>query len=279
MSQPLSSAENFLLSPKTRQLTVESAMLSARAYRRANIRSSSIPDIESNIGKITALVNGYITGRLEPAFRSNYRSMKLGDVLERVERRLSALKITANKASVMAGKPDAIRNLRRSIKQNRREGVSTSTITALAGVLRTTVSWLSEGSGPEDLSNNSASVPVRGHAGAGGLIRDFCESAEPTEWVPSALPAGLHAAALEIVEDSLGPIFANWYALYDEIKLAPSDDLIGKLCVLETQDERVYLRRLNKGRGSRFNLESNRGTPMRNISVKWVAPVLSLMPR
>lgn len=95
-------------------------------------------------------------------FRSNYRlqksewhntmlSMELAGILRRIESRLKAVGLTATKASKLAGKPDSIRNIRRAVKEGRRSGVSTSTLQALAPVLKTTQGWLLTGmNGGED---------------------------------------------------------------------------------------------------------------------------------
>lgn len=70
----------------------------------------------------------------------------LDDVLERVEQRLKAVGLSAQAASLKAGlSKDAIRNMQRAVQQKGRAGVSTRTITALAPVLDTTVSWLLTG--------------------------------------------------------------------------------------------------------------------------------------
>lgn len=84
--------------------------------------------------------------------------MNLQHILTRIEKRLKAVKLSADGASIKAKRPDAIRNIRRAIKEGRR-GVSTDTIAALALVLNTTPSWLLEGKGPE-VAEPIRTVPV-----------------------------------------------------------------------------------------------------------------------
>ena len=60
--------------------------------------------------------------------------MDLPVILERIEERLRALGLSADKASRAAGKPDAIRNMQRAVKEGR-TGVNTTTVAALATVL------------------------------------------------------------------------------------------------------------------------------------------------
>ncbi|HXZ16015.1 MAG TPA: hypothetical protein VEH77_08620 [Roseiarcus sp.] len=71
--------------------------------------------------------------------------MQLDAVLERIESRLKILNMTENAASLAAGKPDAIRNLRRGVRSGSRKGISTATLAALAPVLKTTAEWLMTG--------------------------------------------------------------------------------------------------------------------------------------
>lgn len=77
-------------------------------------------------------------------------AMELADILNRIERRLQAVGLSEHAAGTAAGKPDAIRNLRRALEKDGRQGVSTATLNALAPVLRTTSVWLFAGVGRED---------------------------------------------------------------------------------------------------------------------------------
>ncbi len=73
--------------------------------------------------------------------------MDLEEVLTRIESRLSVLGLSAHAASLAAKRPDAIRNLKRAVKNGDRRGVTTETLMALAPVLKTTAAWLLEGVG------------------------------------------------------------------------------------------------------------------------------------
>ncbi len=103
----------------------------------------------STIGNYTGNVNGLFTGRSSAGARSYYRPMDLPKILARIERRLAAVELSADAASKLAGKPDAIRNLARAVKRDDRQGVSTATLNALAPVLKTTSIWLLAEAGPE----------------------------------------------------------------------------------------------------------------------------------
>lgn len=77
--------------------------------------------------------------------------MELHDILARIEHRLKVVGLSESAASKQAGKPDAVRNLRRALEKDERQGVSTATLHALAPVLQTTAVWLFAGAGPEDI--------------------------------------------------------------------------------------------------------------------------------
>jgi transcriptional regulator with XRE-family HTH domain len=70
--------------------------------------------------------------------------MKLAEINERIQERLKALKLSESRASLLAGKSDAIRNIRRR-SENVHSGTTSETIAALAPVLQCSESWLMEG--------------------------------------------------------------------------------------------------------------------------------------
>ena len=109
-------------------------------------------------------------------------SMGLAAILSRIHMRLKALNISANKASKLAGKPDAIRNLQRAVKEGRRDGISTATLTALAPILQTTEAWLLTG-------RNSDPAQSAQDAAANGSI-SYEEALAALTWSFEALELG-----------------------------------------------------------------------------------------
>lgn len=188
-----------------------------------------------------------------------------------------ALGLSADGASKAAGKPDSIRNLRRAAKSGDRQGITTATLTALAPVLRTTT-WLLEGSGAEDVEDTKASVPVWGKAGAGGEVHAFHEMTGPIGAI--SMPGEMTDAtsAVEITGESLGRLFDGWFAIYDDIRHPPTEDLLNALCIVALDDGRIFIKRLKKGRGRKFTLESNYEAPIYDVAVRWAARVKSLVP-
>lgn len=204
--------------------------------------------------------------------------MDLKKVLSRIERRLKAVNLSASAASKRAKKPDAIRNIQRAVKSGDRQGVSTATLTALAPVLHTTLPWLTDGVGLEDPSAEQKTAPVWGQAGAGGQVYGFQEGNQ-IDYISAPEGVVPGEGLIEITGNSLGPLFDRWYAVVDEVRHPPTTDLIGQLCVVGLADGSVYVKKLKKGRGKKFTLESNFDPPIYDVEVKWATKVKNLVPR
>jgi transcriptional regulator with XRE-family HTH domain len=72
----------------------------------------------------------------------NMRMTELKNVLARIEQRLKETGQKKTSASVAAGKPDAIRNIERAVKEGRYGTVTLETILALAHQLNVSPKWL-----------------------------------------------------------------------------------------------------------------------------------------
>lgn len=99
-------------------------------------------------------------------------------ILRRVEERLKALKMSADRASALARRPDAIRNLRRAVSGSGRQGVSLATLADLAVALETTLPWLLGDDGGDQTNvrggHRPISIPVVGVVAA-GVFREVIE--------------------------------------------------------------------------------------------------------
>ncbi|MDM7851839.1 LexA family protein [Pseudochrobactrum kiredjianiae] len=75
----------------------------------------------------------------------------LKDILERIDRRLLAVGLAESKAAKLAGLSDsAIRNMRRAVRNGKDQGASIKTIEAIAPILKTSSTWLLDGTGNEE---------------------------------------------------------------------------------------------------------------------------------
>jgi len=202
----------------------------------------------------------------------------VSDVMARIDRRLKKLNKSRRGASLAAG-------LNAEYLRNLAEEGSSPTLRALEKlslVLETPIPWLAEESGPEDIeqvAEAEGTIPVWGDAGAGGKIERFHVEDGPIDRIPAPPGSGPRTAAVHIRGESLGRLFDKWYAIYDEVRDPPTDDLEGELCVCETADHVVYVKKLKKYRGKRWTLESNFDAPIPNVVILWAAKVKSLVPR
>ena len=198
--------------------------------------------------------------------------------MRRIDRRLEKTGKSRRAASIAAGlNPEYLRNL-----DEDESSPSIRALKKLAPVLLTTVSWLADESGPEspdEAAENAERVPVWGHVGAGGRIERFEVDSGPTDYIPTRDGWGPKTAAVQIKGESLGRLFDRWYAIYDEVRDPPTDDLIGELCICETGDGMIYIKRLKKFRGKKWTLESNVDAPIPDVTIKWAAKVKSIVPR
>jgi phage repressor protein C with HTH and peptisase S24 domain len=125
-------------------------------------------------------------------------------------------------------------------------------------------------------------VPVVGKAGAGPngeVIFDAEESAFETITAVFSEPP-VSPKAVEVAGDSMrGIAYDGWMVVYDDEQKAPAEDLIDELCVVGLEDGRVLVKILVPGRSGFWNLESLNAATMRDVTVRWAAPVLNIIPR
>lgn len=238
---------------------------------------------DGKVGYSTAIVNGQLTGCDELTETASSPAM-LRDVVGRVERRLEAVGLSATAASKKAGlSEDAIRNMKRAAADEAgRKGVSTRTIAALAPVLKTTIGWLLDGEGPEDIGESAPArqVPVVGYVGAGSAAHYYATGQGSLDYVAAPEGASESTVATEVRGDSLGPFFDRWLCFYDDVRSPVTEDLIGHLCVVGLLDGRILVKKLQKARAPRtFHLLSQTEDPMFDVEVEWAAKVKDLRQR
>jgi transcriptional regulator with XRE-family HTH domain len=120
---------------------------------------------------------------------------------------------------------------------------------------------------------------IVGYVGAGAVAHLFSDGQGPFGEAPLPPNGTNKTVAVEIRGDSLGAVFNNWYAYYDNIQQPPAEDLLGHLCVVAIADGRVVIKKLERGTSNgRFNLGSD-SEPIYNAEVLWAARVKALMPK
>jgi Peptidase S24-like len=199
--------------------------------------------------------------------------MKLVDVLARIESRLKAVGLSAHAASLAAKRPDAIRNLKRAVKNNDRRGITTETLMTLAPVLKTTAAWLLEGVG-DPASGNL--VRVVGQIGAGAEIRpDFEQlSPESSYEIEVPFPVSTDAIAFKVEGDGMWPRYDPGDVIICWRQGTNAEDLIGWEAAVKTADGKRYLKRIQRGAASgTFDLESHNAAPIRSVRIEWAAEI------
>jgi phage repressor protein C with HTH and peptisase S24 domain len=203
--------------------------------------------------------------------------MELEDVLARVESRLAALGLSAHAASLAAKKPDAIRNLRRAVKNGDRRGITTETLVALAPVLKTTAAWLLEGVGGPEPGNL---VKILGRIGAGAEILPEFEQI-PAEGlfeitVPFSIPEDSIAFAVE--GESMWPRYDSGDVIICWRQSEDAANVVGREAAVRTRDGRRYLKRVRRGVvAGTYDLESHNAAPIRNVEIVWAAAIQAVV--
>ncbi|MGQ0446194.1 MAG: S24 family peptidase [Beijerinckiaceae bacterium] len=197
--------------------------------------------------------------------------MKLEDILARIEGRLLALGLSAHAASRAANRPDAIRNLKRALKNHDRRGITTETLVALAPVLQTTAAWLLEGVG-DPASGNL--VRVVGRIGAGAEIQPELEQNSPEGLydIEVPFPVSAEAIAFEVEGNSMWPRYDPGDVIICGRKVSNAEDFIGWEAAVATADGKRYLKRIQRGAaGGTFDLEGHNAAPIRGVRLAWAA--------
>jgi SOS-response transcriptional repressor LexA len=90
-----------------------------------------------------------------------------------------------------------------------------------------------------------------------------------------------NTVAVEIRGESLGSFFDRWIIFYDDVRRPVTPDLIGKLCVVGTEDGRVLVKKLRRSKthGRLYHLESQTEAPIFDVAVEWAARVKLMAPQ
>lgn len=203
--------------------------------------------------------------------------MELEDVLARVESRLRALGLSAHAASLAAKKPDAIRNLRRAVKNGDRRGITTETLVALAPVLKTTAAWLLEGMGDPTTGNL---VKVVGRIGAGAEILPEFEQIPADGLFEISVPFSIpeDSIAFEVEGESMWPRYDSGDVIVCRRHSEDVEAVVGREAAVRTRDGRRYLKRVRRGAtAGTYDLESHNAAPIRGIEIAWASAVQAVV--
>lgn len=146
-----------------------------------------------------------------------------------------------------------------------------------ARVYRVRWEWILEGEGSP--TGKTEEARLVGYVEGAGQVRLYDDGQLRTvELPPGGNPT---TVAIEIRGGSMrGIADSGWLFYFDEERRPPTDELLGKLCVLELDNGDVLIRTLQPGRKkNRYDLESATEPTLRDKHVVWAARITWIKPR
>ncbi len=124
-------------------------------------------------------------------------------------------------------------------------------------------------------------VKLKGYVGAGAEAHFYNVADQDLEEVEAPIGTTEQTVAVEIRGSSLGKFFDTWLVYYSDVRSPITEDMIGQLCVVGLADDRILIKRLQRGRRGSYNLISNSDTepPIEGATIEWAALVTDLKPR
>jgi hypothetical protein len=129
---------------------------------------------------------------------------------------------------------------------------------------------------PKQPAYGDTYVPVLGYVGAdseGTIVYTTCQGGG--DLVPMPPGGGELSRGLEVRGHSGGDFAPEGSIIYFEDQRNPvTPDMLGHPCVIETDDERVLLKRVLRGSHKGvYDLESISGPTLRDVKIRWAALV------
>lgn len=124
-------------------------------------------------------------------------------------------------------------------------------------------------------------VKLKGYVGAGSEAHFYALADEEYEEVLAPANGTDRTVAVEIKGTSMGPHLVSWLVYYDDIHSPVAESLIGKLCVVGLADDRILIKKIQRGRNGTYRLLSNHPDEpvIEDAEIEWAAPVTSMAPR
>jgi|SRR3569832_14057 len=123
-------------------------------------------------------------------------------------------------------------------------------------------------------------VPIVGFVGAGGTIV-YSEGQGPFGEAQMPPKNGTETTVAVVVRgDSMaGQLEDGWLVYYDNRRSAPTEELVGRLCVVGLTDGRILIKKLLPGRqNGKYDLYSTNAAPMLDQQIDWAAKVTWIAP-
>lgn len=150
-----------------------------------------------------------------------------------------------------------------------------------ASVYDVRAEWLYSGDGPMRDAGAAPMVRIVGSVGANPDGRVILSQADDRyDMAPSPPGAGETVVALEVEGHSMRGFADDGSLIYFEYQQTPpTEDMLGHIVVLETEDGQVLIKRLLRGqKKGRYDLESIVGPTMEGVRLKWAAFPSAIIP-
>mgnify|MGYP001766758783 CR=1 FL=1 len=129
------------------------------------------------------------------------------------------------------------------------------------------------------IGGNEAAVPVVGFVRGGPDEISYADGQGPFDMVDPPPGASTTTVAVIVRGGSMaGRADEGDLVYFDRRERAPTDDMIGRLCVVGLMDGRVVVKKLHRSNGS-WLLISTSADPLIVDSVAWAAPVAWIKPK
>ena len=128
-----------------------------------------------------------------------------------------------------------------------------------------TAEWLLTGyESSRGRSNQTSTLAIVGYIGTGGTVHLYSVKPDQAERIETPFLASVSTVGLEIRDPSLFRMLPRgWVALFDHDERRPSGDLIGKLCIVARDNNRLTVEMLREAQRS----------------IRWAALVKAILPR
>lgn len=124
-------------------------------------------------------------------------------------------------------------------------------------------------------------VQLKGYVGAGSEAHFYALADEDYEPVDAPPGATDQTIAVEIKGSSMGKALESWLVFYDDVRAPVSTDQLNELCVVGLADDRILIKRIERGPRGTYRLISNNPDepPIDNAQIEWAALVTSMRRR
>lgn len=118
----------------------------------------------------------------------------------------------------------------------------------------------------------SAPIPIRGFVGGGGEVEFYELDEDRLRKAPPIKGSTPKTIALIVNGPALGPLLERAAIYYEDTRSTPTQEMMGKLCVVGLSDGRVLIRKLQESRlKKRFHLILPNVDPIMDSPVEWAS--------